>query len=120
MNFCDDCNFLLYPVEDKRDKSLVYKCEVCQVEKVDIEGENNNFIVYKNEIQLKKEKKRIDPSIRNDPTYPRTNTVTCRKCGMNECIYFIDTHESSIGMNLVFVCCNKNCDGYWIQEEERN
>ena len=113
MRFCNSCNNMLYPVEDKEEHKLKFKCNYCN--HYEIVEENNEIqnTVYINEIKLSHVRKAIDPSIVNDPTYSRTTTISCTKCENNEAIYFHDFTQENAGMKLVFVCCGKGCGNTW-------
>jgi DNA-directed RNA polymerase II subunit RPB9 len=113
MKFCNSCNNMLIPVEDKETKKLKFKCNFCNHTEAVEENDQNQNTVYINEIQLSHYRKAIDPSIINDPTYSRTKAVECSQCGHNEAIHFHDFTQESAGMLLIFVCCNENCTYSW-------
>lgn len=107
MRFCNECNSMLYPCENKETQILNFVCKNCGYsEAVDKNDESTNC-VYRNEIKLGQSITRIDPSIINDPTYSRTKNVKCPKCNFNEAIFFQDPNNTTdSGMKLIFVCCN--------------
>lgn len=115
MRFCISCNNMLYPVEEKDTKRLKYKCNYCNHFEVVEENNENQNVVYVNEVQLSHIKKSINPCIINDPTYSRTKVVTCPECSNNEAIYFHDFGQESSVMLLIFVCCNQDCGYSWVK-----
>ena len=79
MNFCSNCNFMLYPVEDVKEKKLKFKCKHCFEETLIEEKNEQQYTVMNNEIKLSTVAKKIDPAIVNDPTYSRTKLKSCPK-----------------------------------------
>ena len=107
---------MLYPIEEKESKRLKFKCNYCSHSEIVEDNDENQNIVYINEVQLSQTKISIDPSIVNDPTYSRTKAVTCPKCSNREAIYFHDFSQESSAMLLIFVCCNQDCGNSWVEK----
>eukprot|EP01114_Cavostelium_apophysatum_P015975 TRINITY_DN4469_c0_g1_i1.p1 TRINITY_DN4469_c0_g1~~TRINITY_DN4469_c0_g1_i1.p1 ORF type:complete len:113 (-),score=2.97 TRINITY_DN4469_c0_g1_i1:21-359(-) len=110
MNFCRECNNMLYPKEDKVRKVLLFSCHNCGHSEA---AENSR--TYKNEIlHAEEEKTVIFQDIASDPTLPRTSS-TCAKCGNKEAVYFQATSATSReeAMTLYFVCTNPTCGHRW-------
>ncbi|EFC40070.1 predicted protein [Naegleria gruberi] len=114
MKFCSECNNMLYPRENRRLKTLEYKCRHCDFsERVP----TDEYTVYKNDIKASKDIQwsNIDwNELTKDPTLPR-GTVgigACPKCGHSEVVYlqtgFGITKENQGGMNLWLICTGCN------------
>ncbi|KAD5507829.1 hypothetical protein E3N88_15532 [Mikania micrantha] len=84
MKFCRECNNILYPKEDKDQKTLLYACRNCDHQEV---AENN--CVYRNEIHhAVGERTQVLQDVAADPTLPRTKSVRCAQCGHGEAVFF--------------------------------
>lgn len=107
LRFCPESNDLLYPVEDRERKRLVYRCKNCgYVEDAD----PSNWCVYRNEVHhTSKERTVILQDVSADPTLPRTKDVQCPNCNHNEAVFFSASTEE--GMTLYFNCTN--CRHRW-------
>jgi DNA-directed RNA polymerase II subunit RPB9 len=111
MRFCPHDSSMLYPQEDKSNRSLRYACRLCRYTEA-----SNNPMIYKN--VLKKEVGNVlatvPSSVSDDPTLPRSDQVTCPSCSHHEAVFFQgDTSDArSDSLALIFVCCN--CDAKWI------
>lgn len=110
MQFCAECNNMLYPKEKKDQKKLYYACRNCGYEVAaeqpklftnEVQATHKPFVVVNRDITL-------------DPTLPRTNKVECKDCGGREVVFFPASEED---MSLVFVCCNQDCIKHWTQEQ---
>eukprot|EP00667_Euglena_gracilis_P023767 EG_transcript_26985 len=109
--FCKECNNMLYPKEDRKNKKLLFVCQQC----------NHSepaalHVVYRNEL-----KKAVSENIMkdvletyvDDPTLPRTRTAHCPKCGFNEATFFQNPLGTGDSMSLYFVCLNPECKASW-------
>lgn len=118
IRFCQECNNMLYPKEDKENKILLYACRNC-----DYKQEADSNCIYVNkimheiewviEIQCEisviffwndwrfsrillmfffsidfSELTHIVPDVISDPTLPRTEDHACPKCGHREAVFF--------------------------------
>ncbi|XP_024019993.1 DNA-directed RNA polymerases II, IV and V subunit 9A [Morus notabilis] len=107
MIFCRECNNILYPKEDRANKTLLYACRNCDHQEV---AENN--CVFRNELNLSV-RAQILQDVTADPTLPRTRTVRCAQCSHEQAVFFQATGTGEEGMTLFFVCCNPNCGHNW-------
>jgi len=113
MRFCSECNNMLYPRENRKEKILEFKCRHCdnreQVHTV------QECTVYRNDIKASKDIQwsNIECSeLTKDPTLPRTRGSTCPNCGNDE-VVFLQTgfgiiKENQGGMNLWLICTRCN------------
>ncbi|GAX25968.1 DNA-directed RNA polymerase II subunit RPB9 [Fistulifera solaris] len=110
MRFCPHDSSMLYPKEDKRNKSLLYACRLCRY----TEPSPNQPLVYRNE--KKKEIGNIlhtvPSAISDDPTLARSQKANCANCGHNEAVFFQSDVAQQDSLALIFVCCN--CDHKWV------
>eukprot|EP01112_Ceratiomyxa_fruticulosa_P024101 TRINITY_DN958_c0_g1_i2.p1 TRINITY_DN958_c0_g1~~TRINITY_DN958_c0_g1_i2.p1 ORF type:complete len:192 (-),score=37.65 TRINITY_DN958_c0_g1_i2:339-872(-) len=112
MNFCRECNNMLYPKEDKMNRVLLLACRNC-----DHQEEATNPRVYRNEIKhTAEEKTTIVQDVSSDPTLPRTKSTRCQRCGHREAVFFQAASGSDEGMTLFFVCCNTSCGNRWTEQ----
>jgi len=111
MMFCPHDSSMLYPMENKRTRTLTYTCRLCQHRE-----DSTNNLVYRNVI--KKEVGNVlhtvPSAVSDDPTLARSKRANCANCGHNEAVFFqSDTKDTrSDSLALVFVCCN--CDHKWV------
>merc|ERR1712170_326618 len=119
MNFCDECNNLQVPIENKKLHQLFFKCIKCgTMEKrelnISIEKQNK---VYENYIQATESasiQSIVNPDVIMDPTLPRTGDVPCPVCDHQEAVFFqIKSINEDEAMGLIFVCCNVDCKYFW-------
>ena len=85
MQFCRECNNILYPREDKETKTLKLKCKSCQTEE---DAETNT--VYHNDMDPDTSTKLdiFQADLVMDPTLSRDNTVECPECQSNGAVFF--------------------------------
>ncbi|ETO18226.1 hypothetical protein RFI_19056 [Reticulomyxa filosa] len=121
MNFCDECNNLMFPVEDREQKRLVFKCKQCQ-NKISVQRGPKQYCVYTNYVQMEEETKCVafidaivNPDVILDPTLPRTKDVKCPKCSNNEAVFFnAQSKNPDEAMNLfLFVAFFLNSVSVW-------
>ncbi|KAG5442181.1 hypothetical protein CRM22_011140 [Opisthorchis felineus] len=110
--FCSECNNMLYPKEDKRNKRLNYACRNC-----DYTQEADNPCVYINKLEQEvDELALIVPDVVHDPTLPRTEDHKCRNCGKQEAVFFqSQTLKAEENMRLYYVCTNLECLHKWTE-----
>jgi len=116
MQFCNECNNLLYAKENRELKKLFLACRNCGHEE-----QAQVAMVYINEIQKAGPGGDImvNRELTMDPTLPRTKETDCERCHNNEAVFFCPYDEN---MELKFVCCNVDCHHVWSErkrEEER-
>eukprot|EP00123_Amoebidium_parasiticum_P014485 comp22516_c2_seq1/m.34124 comp22516_c2_seq1/g.34124 ORF comp22516_c2_seq1/g.34124 comp22516_c2_seq1/m.34124 type:complete len:122 (-) comp22516_c2_seq1:314-679(-) len=112
VRFCQECNNMLYPKEDKERRILLLVCRNC-----DYQEEAMTPRVYFHKMQHDTDElTQIVKDVATDPTLPRTHDVECSKCGEHEAVFFqAQTRRAEKGMQLYFVCCNKQCDNRWTE-----
>ncbi|EXB55730.1 DNA-directed RNA polymerase II subunit [Morus notabilis] len=108
MIFCRECNNILYPKEDRANKTLLYACRNCDHQEV---AENN--CVFRNELNLSV-RAQILQDVTADPTLPRTRTVRCAQCSHEQAVFF--QHSNNIlypkedrDQKILLYAC-RNCD----------
>jgi len=113
IRFCQECNNMLYPKEDKDNKILLYACRNC-----DYKQEADSNCIYVNKIMHEiDELTHIVPDVISDPTLPRTEDHACPKCGHREAVFFFQaqTRRAEEEMRLYYVCTNQNCTHRWTE-----
>ncbi|XP_071512086.1 DNA-directed RNA polymerase II subunit RPB9-like [Diadema setosum] len=112
IRFCQECNNMLYPKEDKENRILLYACRNC-----DYQQEADNACVYVNKITHEvDELTQIVAEVVADPTLPRTEDHPCERCGHRESVFFqSQTNRAEEGMRLYYVCTAPNCGHRWTE-----
>ncbi|XP_070578318.1 DNA-directed RNA polymerase II subunit RPB9-like [Ptychodera flava] len=112
IKFCQECNNMLYPKEDKESKVLLYACRNC-----DYQQEADNTCIYVNKIQHEvDELTQIVADVIADPTLPRTEDHPCPRCGQREAVFFqSQSARAEEGMRLYYVCAAPNCTHRWTE-----
>ncbi|KYQ93563.1 RNA polymerase II core subunit [Tieghemostelium lacteum] len=106
MNFCSECNNMLYPKSDKDSQTLILACRIC-----DHKEDAPSNCVYVNEIKHSViERTHVSQDIASDPTLPRTKAAKCPSCGGREAAFF-RSMTATTGMTLFYVCCS--CGEKW-------
>ncbi|CAM4686727.1 unnamed protein product [Lepidochelys olivacea] len=94
IRFCQECNNMLYPKEDKENRILLYACRNC-----DYQQEADNSCIYVNKITHEvDELTQIIADVSQDPTLPRTEDHPCQKCGHKEAVFF-QSHSARAEVN---------------------
>ncbi|NXN18797.1 RPB9 polymerase, partial [Indicator maculatus] len=70
IRFCQECNNMLYPKEDKENRILLYAVSALPV------------------CYWELELTQIIADVSQDPTLPRTEDHPCQKCGHKEAVFF--------------------------------
>ena len=133
VQFCEECNNVLYPSEaedpdDPLKKMLAYICEneKCGMYRETIRAEDS--VVYRR--NMKKAVVKIDDTaalqklifqaygaaedIISDKTLPRSRDVKCEECGHEEACFFQARGLSEDdSMKLFFVCTKPDCGHQW-------
>ncbi|CAJ0883690.1 12226_t:CDS:2 [Entrophospora sp. SA101] len=109
-SFCEQCNNLLYPKEDRENAKLTYACRNCIYQ-----SETSNNCVYRNDIQHPiNEANIVIRDLAADPTLPRTTEKRCKQCGCDLAVYFqSQSRRPDTKMTLFYVCANTNCGFLW-------
>ncbi|XP_075245592.1 DNA-directed RNA polymerase II subunit RPB9-like [Convolutriloba macropyga] len=112
IRFCSECHNMLYPLENKETKQLMYSCRNCAYQ---VLAENN--CIYVNKILHEvDELTQINPDVATDPTLPRSEDHQCpKKCSINgESVFFqAQSKRAEDEMRLYYVCCNPQCGHRW-------
>lgn len=110
IQFCQECNNMLYPREDKNNKVLMYACRNCDYKQL---ADSN--CVYVNKIMHEvDELTHINPDVVSDPTLPRTKDHMCPKCNHREAVFFQgQTRRAEEEMRLYYVCTS--CKHRWTE-----
>ncbi|XP_059806969.1 DNA-directed RNA polymerase II subunit RPB9 isoform X1 [Hypanus sabinus] len=112
IRFCQECNNMLYPKEDKENRILLYACRNC-----DYQQEADNSCIYVNKITHEvDELTQIIADVAQDPTLPRTEDHPCLKCGHKEAVFF-QSHSARAedAMRLYYVCTAPHCGNRWTE-----
>lgn len=118
MRFCNVCNNLLYPKENKAQRKLEYVCKSnpCTYVEKEIKGS----CVFRNEL-VKDLSTRLDTilsDVNKDPTLDRTREHTCAQCGHDESVMFLaEQTPKATALQLIYVCCNSACGYKWMGDE---
>ncbi|PFX32777.1 DNA-directed RNA polymerase II subunit RPB9-like [Stylophora pistillata] len=111
IKFCQECNNMLYPKEDKDNKIVLYACRNC-----DYQQEADNSCIYVNKITHEvNELTQIVTDVVADPTLPRTEEHSCPKCGHSESVFFQSQSSKADQMRLYYVCTAVNCGNRWTE-----
>jgi len=112
IRFCQECNNMLYPKEDKEQRRLLYACRNCDYQMV-----ADNPCIYVNKIQHEvDELTQIIGDVIVDPTLPRTEDHPCPKCSHKEAVFFqSQARRADEGMRLYYVCTAPNCTHRWTE-----
>lgn len=112
IRFCQECNNMLYPKEDKENRILLYACRNC-----DYQQEADNSCIYVNKITHEvDELTQIIADVSQDPTLPRTEDHPCQKCGHKEAVFFqSNSARAEDAMRLYYVCTAPHCGHRWTE-----
>jgi len=101
MDFCAECNNLLFIEEDLDKKSIYYCCITCNYKK-NIEDSCVYKKIYKKTTNLYQNNKYLN----DDPTLPK-NIIKCPNCDQLNANVYYQRHD----LTIVYVC--KNCKLPW-------
>ena len=98
--FCRECNNMLYPKEDKKERRLLYSCRNC-----DHQEYAENPCIYVNKITHEvDELTQIVSDVISDPTLPRTSEHPCPRCHRTPAVFFqAHSRQSDDKMTLYYV-----------------
>ncbi|KDN42287.1 putative DNA-directed RNA polymerase II 14.5 kDa polypeptide [Tilletiaria anomala UBC 951] len=104
LKFCQECNNLLYPEEDRTNHVLLYSCRNC-----DYREEAGSQLVFRNDlISVTQEQPGVIDNITKDPTLQRVEQK-CPYCGNQEAVCFQDQSKRIFNRMILFFCCC-NCE----------
>ena len=121
MEFCPDCNNMLYPVSLPEERKLAYECKSCHYRRIVEYPDRSDQCIYLRELSDEKTAKEIDPDLCMDRTFSRVKVVPCERCGCETAVFFQNSETSGdVEMSLVYICCGRMPDGTlcgtsWIQ-----
>jgi len=121
MQFCPECNNLMYPREvldndNPQDSRLVYVCKapncvMSQRSRKDC-TDADSTMVWKHVVQHSmRADDLVNSDITQDPTLPRTEHVPCPQCQARDAVYLQAASGAQQGISLYFVCCQ--CQNTW-------
>jgi DNA-directed RNA polymerase II subunit RPB9 len=129
MRFCRECDNMLQPKEQKTEDQefgrLIYDCRICGYFEKARAGDETDHCVYRSSDQVSSGASQqggdagpkfffhVDKECVKDPTLSRRKDLTCKKCGHNEAVTFMNPTKDR--MNLIFVCTK--CTYYWRKEK---
>jgi DNA-directed RNA polymerase II subunit RPB9 len=120
MKFCNTCNNLLHPRENREKKQLEYVCKAMACNYVETNVESN--VVFRNDI-VKDTETNLRAILRDnnqDPTLNRDNDEACPKCGYAESVIFLaEQTAKSTRLQLIHVCCSDDCGHKWFGTEQK-
>ena len=112
IKFCQECNNMLYPKEDKENKQLLYACRNCDYKEL----ANNNCIYVNKIVNEVNCLTGINTDVIGDPTMPRSNDHPCPRCHHREAVFFqSDSQKAGDEMKLYYVCTNVSCTHRWTE-----
>ena len=116
MKFCEVCNNMLQPRENREQKKLEYVCKstVCNyVDKSDTAG----GLVFRNDIvkDTATNLRSILSDVNKDPTLSRVFDEECAQCGQSEAVVFMaEQTAKSTALQLIHVCVA--CGNKWFAQ----
>ena len=120
MKFCEVCNNLLQPRENREEKKLEYVCKSTICNYVD-RGDSEEGLVYRNDIVKDTETnlRAILSDVNRDPTLQRSTDNTCLECGQTEAVTFLaEQNAKSTALQLISVCIT--CGHKWFSRQEQD
>ncbi|CAJ1943080.1 unnamed protein product [Cylindrotheca closterium] len=110
MRFCPNDSSMLYPQEDKRNRTLQYSCRLCSYK----EATPQYPLIYRNNLkhEVGNVLNNVPSSIADDPTLARSQNAKCSNCNHNEAVFFQSDVAQADSLALIFVCCN--CGHKWV------
>merc|ERR1711874_892584 len=112
IRFCQECNNMLYPKEDKENRVLLYACRNCDYRQL-----ADSSCIYVNRIMHEvNEISNIIIDVVQDPTMPRSEDHPCPRCRHRESVFFqSDTKKAAAEMRLYYVCTSPACNHRWTE-----
>ncbi|XP_003385487.1 PREDICTED: DNA-directed RNA polymerase II subunit RPB9-like [Amphimedon queenslandica] len=112
IQFCQECNNMLYPKEDKERKVLLHACRNCEYSQP-----AGDSCIYVNKITHEvDELTQIIADVSQDPTLPRTKDHPCPKCDHRDAVFFqSQSKKAEEEMKLYYVCCSEGCGHRWTE-----
>lgn len=117
--FCDRCQTMMRPKENKAQKKIYYKCYHC----FEVNRDIPSMIVSRNRVRQDRTTQLhiYRDELANDKTLSRT-TQMCPKanCDSNQAVMFLGGSQSAKDeeVDLVFMCCK--CNHKWVHEKMKS
>ncbi|KAI6218525.1 DNA-directed RNA polymerase subunit [Aphelenchoides fujianensis] len=110
IQFCPECNNMLYPREDKEALKLTYACRNCNHNE-----EARSPCIFKNTLTHDvDELTQIVADVMQDPTLPKTDDHPCPKCKKPKAVFFqAQSRRAEEEMRLYYVCADPACAHRW-------
>ncbi|EPQ27249.1 uncharacterized protein PFL1_05172 [Pseudozyma flocculosa PF-1] len=103
LNFCAECNNLLYPEVDRTNHVLLYACRNCNYSE-----EARQSLVFRNDLMsVTKEQPGVIDNLMKDPTLARTQDLSCPDCGHSEAVVFQDQSKRILNRMILFYVCTR-------------
>jgi len=113
IRFCQECNNMLYPKENKREKILMYACRNCNFK----QPADNPCVYVQRIVHEVDELNFIIADVAQDPTLPKqAKNCDNEECSAQEVVYF-QSHSTKAeqGMRLYYVCTT--CGHKWTDDD---
>ncbi|KAJ8082203.1 DNA-directed RNA polymerase II core subunit rpb9 [Marasmius tenuissimus] len=102
LQFCSECNNLLYPKADPQRRIMVFACRICNYDEI---GENK--CVYRNDLlTVTKEQVGVTNDLGSDPTLAHSN-IPCPQCGHEDSVFYQDQSKRKETRMILFFVCTK-------------
>ncbi|KZP17349.1 hypothetical protein FIBSPDRAFT_865014 [Athelia psychrophila] len=102
LQFCSECNNLLYPKADQARRIMVYACRICAYDEI-----NENKCVYRNDLlTVTKEQKGVTTDLGTDPTLAHSS-IPCPRCANEDSVFYQDQSKRKETRMILFYVCVK-------------
>jgi len=111
IRFCDECQNILHPEEEKNEHRLLFVCKSCDYREYiqDTTSMEENKIYQRDFVQSFAESF-IDPDYCLDPSMPREKII-CPLCRYTESAYLIDKEPGDKFLRKIYICGKVNKNG---------
>jgi len=111
IRFCDECQNILHPEEEKNEHRLLFVCKSCDYREYiqDTTSMEENKIYQRDFVQSFAESF-IDPDYCLDPSMPREKII-CPNCRYTEAAYLIDKEPGDKFLRKIYICGRVNKNG---------
>jgi len=113
LQFCSECNNILFPKCDSIRRVMVLWCRSCSSEE-----ESRNKIVYRNDLLTDtREQAGVTNDLGYDPTLPHA-VIKCPNCDNDDAVFFQDqSKRKETRMILFYVCTKRSCNTVFLNPE---
>eukprot|EP01086_Lenisia_limosa_P001504 TRINITY_DN12962_c0_g1_i1.p1 TRINITY_DN12962_c0_g1~~TRINITY_DN12962_c0_g1_i1.p1 ORF type:complete len:111 (+),score=6.71 TRINITY_DN12962_c0_g1_i1:123-455(+) len=102
MEFCDRCQNMMYPTEDRETRKLMNFCRQCN----DSVDATSNKIYENLIIHNAREKATVLQDVASDTSLPRINGVHCDKCDKEVTAVFCQAATEDMTLYMACTQCN--------------